>query len=171
MSKPGFGDLVAEEARSWDGTPFVWGQSQKRVGCDCKGFVAGVARELGRPEASSFYGRFATYRRGAPLPVELLKEGLTELLDPLPAGSPLERGAVLLLKVGGRAQHLAIVTATDCGRDPCPYAGRGTPCGFAMHAQLAPNDRVKETSLHALLKATSLDSVWTWRNPEEKGEA
>jgi cell wall-associated NlpC family hydrolase len=40
------GELVAAEALTWIGTPFVWGQSVKERGCDCKGLIAGVAREL-----------------------------------------------------------------------------------------------------------------------------
>ncbi len=140
------GRRVAREAQAWIGTPFVWGQAQKGVGCDCKGLVAGVARALGRPEAETFHGRFAAYRPDRPVPSALLKEGLAELFDPV--GGELCDGDVLLLEVAGRAQHLAIVT----------HGGER-----AVHAQIAPTDRVKETSLRALLKLCRLHSAWRWR--------
>jgi hypothetical protein len=48
----------------------------KGVGCDCKGLVQGVARELGFPEAESFYATFASYRPDRPVPSRLLIEGM-----------------------------------------------------------------------------------------------
>lgn len=143
------GARVAREAQRWAGTPFVWGQSQKHVGCDCKGLVSGVARALDRPEADSFHGRFVAYRPDRPVPSRLLKEGLADLFDRVADVSGLSDGDVLLLEVSGAAQHLAIVT---CG---------GTR---AVHAQIAPNDRVKETSLRALLQVCPLNSAWRWRD-------
>jgi cell wall-associated NlpC family hydrolase len=150
MARRSFGARVAAEAQTWAGTPFVWGQSQKGQGCDCKGLVAGVARNLGRAEEATFYGQFSAYRPDRPVPSALLKEGLVALFNRV--DGDLQDGDVLLLEVRrGRtwaAQHLAIVT---CG------ATR------AVHAQIAPNDRVKETSLRALLKLCRLNSAWRWR--------
>jgi hypothetical protein len=59
----------------------VWGQSVKGVGCDCKGLIQGVARELGLKEAESFYATFSSYRPDKPVPVSLLKEGMAAVFD------------------------------------------------------------------------------------------
>lgn len=144
------GALVAAEAREWIGTPFVWQASQKGVGCDCKGLVWGVARELGFPEASTFYARVANYAQNKPVPSALLKEGMAAVFDPV-RGEP-GLGDVLLLKIGQppvHPAHLAIVSGDD----------------RAIHAQLSGSrEWVKETRLAALLKLNPLHSAWRWRD-------
>lgn len=146
---PGIGALAAAEAKSHIGTPFVWQQSAKGVGCDCKGLLVSVARELGRPEAAGLYALMATYRPDRPVPAALLAKGLAATFDRVDlTADALRDGDVLLLRLNGQAQHLAIVTA---GGDR------------AVHAQIAPNDRVKEASLPALLKLCPLHSAWRWR--------
>lgn len=139
------GKRVAAEAREWIRTPFVWGQAQKGKGCDCKGLVWGVARELGFPEAETFYATFSGYRVDRPVPCDLLKEGMAAIFDRVDEIAP---GDVLLLKAHGRPQHLAIALGSES----------------AVHAQIAPKDWVKEASLRALLKICPLDSVWRWRS-------
>lgn len=139
------GERVVAEAREWIGTKFHAQASVKGVGCDCKGLVWGVARELGLPEANTFHAQVADYDLtkkdfGAPL-----KAGMAEVFVPVDEMIP---GDVLLLTVHGKPGHLAIVTEN----------------GRAIHAQIAPNDRVKETTLRALLKMCPLDSVWRWHD-------
>jgi cell wall-associated NlpC family hydrolase len=142
---PTRGELVAAEAREWLGTKFIWQASQKGVGCDCKGLLWGVARELGFPEAESLYAKVADYSPTRPVPSALLKEGFAAIFDPV---SEMQTGDVLLVKLGGRPSHVAI------------YSGEGK----AIHAQIGSKDWVKETSVRALLKKFPLDSVWRWRN-------
>lgn len=138
-------EAIVREARAWIGTPFVWGQSQKGIGCDCKGLIQGVARELGLPEADTFYATFSQYRPDKPVPVSLLKEGMAAVFDAAESPKP---GDVLLLKVNGKAQHLAIY----CGET-------------AIHAQGGgAKEWVKETRLAALTKMCPIDSVWRWRD-------
>jgi cell wall-associated NlpC family hydrolase len=139
------GALVAAEARQWIGTRFVWGQSQKGVGCDCKGLVQGVARELGFSEAQGFYANFASYRPDKPVPANLLREGMAAVFD---RAEDIAPGDVLLLRWAGKAGHLAVVTDRR----------------KAVHAQIAPTERVKEASLRSLLKLFPLDSIWRWRD-------
>jgi cell wall-associated NlpC family hydrolase len=136
------GRAIAAEALDWIGTPFVWGQSQKGVGCDCKGLVAGVFRELGRPEAESFYASFAGYRVDRPVPAELLTEGFSKLFRRVSEPKP---GDILLLKHAGRAGHMAIFVGGD----------------RAVHAYPGQNGAgVKSRPLDVLLHKYPLHSVW-----------
>lgn len=135
---------IAKEALSWAGTPFKWGQSQKGRGCDCKGFIAGVARELGRPEAESFYATFANYRADRAVPSDLLLEGMKATFNRVDEIRP---GDVLLLNFRGRPGHLAIATFDR----------------KAVHTQISSRAWVKETTLDALFHFYPLHSVWRWR--------
>jgi NlpC/P60 family putative phage cell wall peptidase len=141
------GELVAAEAREWLGTPFRWQQSQKGVGCDCKGLLWGVARELGFPEAESLYAQVADYSPTRPVPSALLKEGLAAIFDPVEEMRP---GDVLLLRArpGAPPSHIAIVSSET----------------QAIHAQIGSKDWVKETKLRALLKTCPLVCIWRWRH-------
>lgn len=133
---------IVAEARSWLGTPFHWQASLKGVGCDCKGLVAGVARELDLPEARSLYASMASY--GEAVPVGLLRKGLSETLVGVDEPEP---GDVLLLRAGGKAQHLGIFT----GEDVIHCWGRGQAglvrCVVAHPARVA-------------FRAWPLDSAW-----------
>ena len=143
--KPTRGELVAAEAKEWIGTPFHWQASQKGVGCDCKGLLWGVARELGFPEAESLYAKVSDYSPTRPVPSALLKEGFAAIFDKV---TEPKVGDVLLLKVAGRASHIAIVSEE----------------GRAIHAQIGPKDWVKETRLEALTRMFPVDSIWRWRD-------
>jgi cell wall-associated NlpC family hydrolase len=136
--------MIAEEALSWRDTPFVWGQSQKGVGCDCKGLVAGVARELGRPEADSFYALFANYRVDRPVPSDLLLEGMAALFDQV---QHMGRDDVLLCNHQGHPAHMAI------------YLGDGR----AIHAWHGLNAKVRDRDVGVLFHKFPLHSVWRWR--------
>lgn len=134
-----FGEQVVAEARSWIDTAFAWGQAAKGVGCDCKGLVWGVARELGRVEADSEFAQFVGYRdRGD---ARHLQRGLAALFDRVAEMLP---GDVLLIIVAGKPQHIAI------------FAGNGriihTARGLA---------RVRETPLG---KSRLVHSIWRWRD-------
>jgi cell wall-associated NlpC family hydrolase len=145
------GALVADEALEWVGTPFHPQASAKHAGCDCKGLVWGVARELKFPEADSFYATFIGYDLGRSngIPNALLREGMAQLFDSSDDAWP---GDVLLLAQRGKPCHLAIVSRELNGRMR------------AVHAQIASRAWVKETRLEALLTKYQLDSIWRWRN-------
>lgn len=137
---------VADEALKWVGTKFHDQASLKGVGTDCKGLVWGVARELKFPEAESFYATFVQYdlqRRGG-IPHGLIREGMAALFDRVEQWKP---GDIFLLGMDGKPCHFAIVSKPD----------------RAVHAQVVPNDRVKETRIAALLSKFELDSIWRWR--------
>jgi len=102
------GEQIVAEAMTWIGTPFHWQASLKGVGCDCKGFVWGVARALGLPEAQSPWPAIADYDEV--VPVDVLLRGLGQVLARTPCATP---GDVLLLRIKGRAQHLAILTGPN----------------------------------------------------------
>ena len=96
-------DIVAE-ARRWIGTPYHEQASVRGGGCDCKGLVVGVARECGLPEAEGFHARLSHH--GPRVDVHLLRQGLRAELRQVAQPRP---GDVLLLRVGGKAQHLALL--------------------------------------------------------------
>ena len=138
---------IVVEARSWIGTPFQWQASVKGAGCDCKGLIAGIARELRLPEADSLYARLANYRPGK-VDTKLLKAGLAEMFDPATAPLP---GDLLLLRVGGLPQHLAILSE-----------GNPSDGGRMIHTYGKGPARVIEVPMgHAWRSA--LDSAWSWR--------
>ena len=138
------GEAVAREALEWIGTPFVWGQAQKGVGCDCKGLIQGIARELGFPESESFYATFKPYRPDRAVPVALLREGLAAVFD---EASDISPGDVLLLRFRGLPQHLAVATSD----------------GKVVHAQGEGQKQwVKES--RAILRECPVDSIWRWRD-------
>lgn len=135
--------MIVAAARLWLGTPFHWGASVRGVGCDCKGLIAGVARDLGRAEAASVEALACDYGTGRFTP-ERLRAGLARLFDP--ADEP-EPGDVLLLKVAGKAQHLAI------------YAGNGR----MIHTYSKGPGCVIEVPMGATWRR-ALDSIWRWRD-------
>lgn len=140
--------MVWAEAQSWIKTPFLDHASVKSKGCDCKGLVWGVARELNFPEAESFYATFIDYdlRRSGGVPSALLREGMAALFD---REEEIQAGDVLLLKHKGATMHLAIAGPND----------------RAIHAQIGHTSWVKDTSLsRVLLKVFTLDSIWRWRD-------
>ncbi len=157
------GDLVAREVELWDRTPFDPQQACRGAGVDCKGLPWGVARDLGFPEADSFYATFIGYDLGKrkTFPHDLLLEGMAALFDPVDVrvegdGRGLKLigakpGDILLLKANGKPAHMAIVSRNE---------------GRAWHAQIEPNDYVKEASLRSLLHPSMfpLHSVWRWRD-------
>lgn len=128
MSPTEFQQAVADEALSWIGTPFRWQQSTKGEGADCKGLVAGVARELGRPEAESLEAQMAGEYRTGHVPTRALRQGLARLFDKVVDMQP---GDILLLKVHDKPQHLGIYVGG--GRMVHTYIGvgqvRSTPLG------------------------------------------
>lgn len=141
-------ELVAREVELWDRTPFVPQQSARGHGCDCKGLPWGIARDLGFPEAGSFYAKFIRYdlTRKKGLPHRLLVEGFASLFDRTDEIMP---GHLLLLKVGGVPAHIAIASRTT---------------DRAWHAQIQPNAFVKEASIRSLTKMFPLHSIWAWRD-------
>lgn len=136
------GEQIAEVAETWIDVPFRW-QGTVRAGCDCKGLPAGIARELGRPEAQSLEALAGDY--GGKVPIQRLKAGLARLFDQVTERQP---GDLLLVKLDGAAQHLAICA-------PMP----GKP------------SRVIEAMCRGPMKVrpsrwpdSAVDSIWRWRD-------
>lgn len=135
---------VAQEALEWIGTPFVWGQSKKGVGCDCRGLLTGVARELGRKEADSFYAIVSGYRVDRPVPSDLILEGFEKTFA---RADEIKPGYVLLLKHGGKPGHMAIALGN----------------GRCVHAFPGRKSRVCERDLAVLFHKFPLHSIWRWK--------
>ncbi len=139
------GDQIAAEALGWVDTPFMWLGRAKGVGCDCKGLVAGVAASCGRPEADSIEALAANY--GKVVDARRLKTGLARLFDRARDCAP---GDVLLMTLGNKPQHLAIVVA----------AAGGVPLRLVhCHAGVGS---VRSVPAGTMLRDT-IDSIWRWR--------
>lgn len=163
--RPSLRRRIVAEARSWQGTPFLEQASVKGRGCDCKGLVVGVAREIGLAEAESLHARMCDYDLGRIDPA-LLKAGLAATLCPV-AIDKAKAGDVLLCRVNGSPAHLAFLTEPPpvgpglrAALDPSPRRSAELQGGKAVHTQIVSRAQVKETELRVLFHFYPLDSVW-----------
>ena len=138
------GAQIAACAETWIDVPFHW-QGTVRKGCDCKGLIAGVAREMGRPEADSVEALAGDY--GGKVDAVRLKAGLARMFDRV---AERQAGDVLLLRMGGVAQHLAIYAPTEASPDRIIEAMPTGP-GKVRPARATPG---------------RIDSIWRWRNTD-----
>ena len=135
------GALIAAEAENWIDVPFRW-QGRVKAGCDCKGLIAGVAKACGRTEGDSVHALAGDYHKG--VDVARLKAGLAELFDQV---TERQAGDILLVRMGGKAQHLAIFAPTQAKPDRVIEAMPTGP------ARVRPG----RASLGRI------DSIWRWR--------
>lgn len=145
-------EQIAAEALEWAAlkTPFHWQASLKGKGCDCKGLILGVARELGLPEANSPFGAIADYKLR--VDCKLLVEGLRETFDPVESPG---LGDIILLKLDGKPQHLAILA--ESGDRPRMVHTYNTP-GRVNHVVSVP---------FTAIWRNQMASAWTWRSLNE----
>lgn len=136
------GEQIAAEAENWIGVPFKW-QGRVKRGCDCKGLIAGVATACGRPEGRSLQALAGDYHRG--VDVARLRAGLAALFDEVTEPMP---GDVLLLRMGGKPQHLAIYAPSEAKPDRVIEAMPTGP------ARVRPGRASK----------ARIDSIWRWRS-------
>ncbi len=138
------GDQAADEALTWMLTPFEWQQSLKGVGADCKGLVAGVARELGWPEAMSVEALCGDYWKAEP---ERLEAGLPRIFDPVEKWDAA-RGDVLFVERFKIPCHLGIISeATD-----------GVPLKMVHVYTTGPR-----CVIDGLVELPKVVSIWRWR--------
>lgn len=145
------GQLVALEALEWVGTPFVWQQSVKGLagGCDCKGLVAGVARELGFPEAQSFEALTADYQR---VHESRLVPGLRVHFAEVAKTSLAMPGDIILMNVSNKRQHLAVCIEVD---------EKGIPVRMVHCYGVGPSKVIDVQVGPEHIK--TFDSYWRWR--------
>lgn len=137
---------IVAAARAWENTPFVWQQSVRGRGCDCKGLIAGVARDMGFAESESAEARAGDY--DDVVDCRRLLGGMAKLFSPAEIAGP---GDVLLLVTGGKPQHLALVTEAE----------NGVPLRMIQAYQKGPA-RVLELPMTGMLRP-SIHSIWCWR--------
>lgn len=98
---------VVAEARSWISTPYHHGASLKGIGCDCIGFVRGVARHMGMHDPFAT-GAAARYQGYGPSPEpKALHAACAEFLVPIPRSQVLP-GDILLIAFAEYPMHFAI---------------------------------------------------------------
>lgn len=144
------GERIAAQAEQWIDTPFHWQASVRAVGCDCKGLLAGVARELDLPEGRSVEALAGDYRENG-YQARLLA-GLAHLFDRVKERAP---GDVLLITIHRRPIHLAIAA-------PQP----GDP-NRAIEALAAGAFRVRPVTV----MPHRVHSIWRWRIPPSSSVA
>lgn len=141
-------DAIASAAREWIGVPFHWEQSAKgdgqefRGGCDCRGLLTGVARELGRPEAETIEANVIGYSRR--IDEAALLAGLDRVFKKRPWNAKPKPGDVLAFRIRGKVQHLGICTGDRF-----------------VHAYSLPPRQVIETPLTGFWLGR-LAGVWGW---------
>ncbi len=133
------------EARSWLGTPVRWEASVKGVGADCRGLLAGAARECGRPEALEIEARLVGYSRR--IDEQALVRGLNRLFDPVADCEEARPGDVLAFRINRKIQHLGIANGQ-----------RGM-----IHAYMSDPAQVVEVPLGTFW-AARLAGIWRWRD-------
>jgi len=104
-------DQLVAEVRSWKGTPFHWQASLKGHGCDCRGLITGVGRELGLPEAELLAATERTYRKD--FRPDLMLERLRAALIPVQQGLPGDVVAIQIDRTDDGPRHLAMLTTGD----------------------------------------------------------
>jgi NlpC/P60 family putative phage cell wall peptidase len=136
-------DIVVS-AREWLGTPFIWEASLKGKGCDCRGFLTGVARDCGRPEADTIEANLVGYSRR--IDETALLAGLDHVFDRRDEIEP-QAGDVLAFRIQRKIQHLGL------------YAGDGR----MIHAYSGNPSQVIEATLGNFWR-NRLAGVWAWRD-------
>lgn len=149
----GRGVRAVVAARTWIGTPVVWEASLKGKGCDCRGLVAGVARDNGWPEGAALEASVKAYSRN--ISEAQLMAGLDRLfdrVDSLAGAASLIEGDVLGFTVDRKMQHLGI------------YAGDGR----MIHAYMTSPSLVIEVPMGTYW-INRLAGAWRWRDIAEPG--
>ena len=115
------GDIIIA-ARGWIGTRWQHQACTRGLATDCIGFVAGVADELGSPEARAFMENPAwrSYDK-QPNPAMLLRIA-AELLDPMES-CDAQPGDILLMRFNAGPQHFAFLSASAPDYMIHAYAG------------------------------------------------
>ncbi len=136
-------ERLLAEALEWEGTPHHPQQLAKGIGCDCR-LVIGIARGIGRPEADCVEASLVQDHHGR-VPVGQMRQALVRLFDKVPIAEPAD---ILLMRVGGKPQHLAM------------YMGEGR----MIHCYARGPGRVIVVPMgHAWW--SQVDSIWSWRQP------
>ena len=103
-------EAIVAEARSWIGTRWLHQASLKGKGCDCIGLVAGVARNVGIPEALQFQRDIRYQGYGRTPDSRLLREAVSKYLEPTEDPQP---GDVILMRFDAEPQHFGILSKRD----------------------------------------------------------
>jgi NlpC/P60 family putative phage cell wall peptidase len=106
------GTAVVAEAVTWKGTPYQHQASVKNVAADCIGFVAGVARNLGMPEAFDYFAAPDLRGYGRQPDPDKLRAAADKYMRRIEIPSA-QMGDVLVLRFHHDPMHFALVTRLD----------------------------------------------------------
>jgi hypothetical protein len=105
-------EAIVAEARTWIGTPFHHQGCVKQVGCDCIGFIAGVALALGiegaeRWRTNPAYHNYSRYPERA-----TLEKGCAEFFDQVPIRD-VTLADIFVMRFEREPMHFALITKLD----------------------------------------------------------
>lgn len=103
---------IIAEAALWVGTPWRHQASVRGVGADCIGFVAGVAKACGSPEAKRFLGTPEWRRYGRHPQPSFLFAVCDELMDRITV-SEATVADVLIFNCGKHPMHFGFLAGGD----------------------------------------------------------
>lgn len=157
LRREGLGAAVVAEAMRWIDTPFEPQQACRGAGCDCKGLIVGVARELDLPAARSSFAAIADYQL---VDSALLVRGLEETMDRVARREPGQ----FLADADALPGDLLLIDLKD-------QWGRMKPQHMAIYAR---ENRMIHTLFYAGLQKVRcdrigsawwrrVDSIWRWR--------
>lgn len=98
-------EQILIEAREWLGTPYHHCQSTKQIGCDCTGFLLGVARNVGILPPDTRIENYHRLQRN-----DFLIQKLSLVLVPT---LELEPANVIVIKRLNLITHVAIISSED----------------------------------------------------------
>lgn len=113
-------DELVAEAREWLGTPYQHGQMAKGLGCDCLGFLAGVAYAVGYVDARPLVRDPALRVYGKSPDPTLLDRACEEYLDPIALADARLADVIRMVPATAtrHAQHFAMVSRVDAQDRP-----------------------------------------------------
>lgn len=103
---PSAQDLI-NEARTWLNTPFRHQASVKGIGCDCLGFLKGVARETGAVPRETLDAIPSDYGREPE--AAAIRAFALQWLDEVPV-SEMVPGDIVFFAIDGHVRHIGMLT-------------------------------------------------------------
>jgi len=104
---------ILYEARRWIGTAYQHQAAIRGIGCDCIGFVAGVALAIGVPEAREWRDDPALRNYSREPDADRLLEACDRLMVRIDRAQALPGDVLVMRFESGRERHFGYLTQSD----------------------------------------------------------